>query len=149
MAQGTTDRAIYVIATTPDGTERALHEARQRAVAAAQIVLIVPAIVPDGSTSADTAHLIAEFGALAAQAGVRPPFVCVCRHAREVLTGFPMDGSTLIIVGGPSGSRSEPSPERDLARFLALDGHHVAFADLGADDADDLDEHAGPSSDEG
>jgi hypothetical protein len=107
--------------------------------------------VPDGSTSADTAHLVTEFGALAAHAGVRPPFVCVCRHAREVLRGFPIDGSTLIIVGGPSGSQNAPSPERDLAHFLALDGHQVEFADLGrADDADDLDEHAhGLFSDEG
>jgi hypothetical protein len=130
MASGPADRAIYVIATTPDGTERALHEARRRAHAAAQIVLIVPAIVPEGRATADTANLVTEFGALAARSGVRPPYVCVCRQPREVLAGFPLDGSALIIIGGPTGGRSRPSPERDLARHLVGDGYDVLFANV-------------------
>jgi hypothetical protein len=135
MASGPADRVIYVIATTPEGTERALDEARPRANAAAQIVLIVPAVVPEGHTTADTARLIAECESLAARAGVRPPFVC--RQPRDVSAGFPRDESTLIIVGGPAGGRSRPSPERDLARRLVRDGHDVVFADVNRRELDE------------
>jgi hypothetical protein len=130
MAPGTPDRAVYVIATTPEGTERALHEARLHATAAARIALIVPAVVPEGHTTADTADLMTEYGAIATRAGVRAPYVCVCRQPREVIAGFPTDGSTLIVIGGPSGGPHGPSPERELASLLLREGHHVVFAEV-------------------
>jgi hypothetical protein len=130
MAPGTPDRAVYIIATTPEGTERALHEARLHATAVARIALIVPAVVPEGHSTADTAGLMTEYGAIAARAGVGAPYVCVCRQPSDVIAGFPTDGSTLIVIGGPSGGRSGPSPERELASLLLRDGHHVVFADV-------------------
>lgn len=74
MASETADPAIYVVATTPDGTVRALQVARQRAITAGQIALIVPAIVPDGRTTVDTAPLIREYGAIART--TRPARAC-------------------------------------------------------------------------
>jgi hypothetical protein len=151
MAPETLDRAVYVIATTPAGTAHALHEARQHATAAARIALIVPAIVPEGHATADTAataDLMTEYGAIAAHAGVRAPYVCVCRQPRDVIAGFPIDGSTLIVIGGPSGGESGPSPERELASLLLGEGHHVVFADVC--DAEHPGEHADSlPSDEG
>ena len=129
MALGTADPAIYVIATTPDGTVRALQVARQRAITAAQIALIVPAIVSDGRTTVDTAPLIREYGEIACRAGVRAPYVCVCRRPEDALAGFPLDDAT-VIIGGPTGGRSHPSPERDLAGLLVRNGLQVVFADL-------------------
>jgi hypothetical protein len=128
MAPGTPDRAVYVIATTPEGTERALHEARLHATAPARITLVVPAVIPEGSTTADTADLMTEYGAIAARCGIRAPYVCVCLHPREVIAEFPIDGSTLIVVGGASEGRSGPSPERALATLLLGEGHDVVFA---------------------
>ena len=148
MAPGTPDRAIYVIATTPEGTAHALHKARQHATALGRIALIVPAVVPEGHATADTADLMAEYGAIAARAGVRAPYVCVCRHPREVIAAFPIDGSALIVIGGPAGGRSRPSPERDLARRLVRDGHDVLFADVSQREHLDEPEH-GLTSGEG
>jgi hypothetical protein len=148
MAPGTRDRAVYVIATTPEGTEQALHEARRHATAAARIALVVPAVVPEGGATADTANLMTAYGAIAARAGVGAPYVCVCRQPRDVIAEFPTDGSTLIVIGGPTGGQSGPSPERELASLLLRDGHHVVFADVGG--ARRRDEPAeGVSSDEG
>jgi hypothetical protein len=148
MAAGTPDRAVFVIATTPEGTERALHAARLHATAPARITLIVPAVIPEGRTTADTADLMTEYGAIAARGGIRAPYVCICRHPREVIAGFPIDGSTLIVIGGASGDRSGPSPERELARLLLGDGHHVVFAEVA--EAEPTGEHVDSlSSDEG
>jgi hypothetical protein len=129
MASETADPAIYVIATTPDGTARALQVARQRALTAERIALIVPAIVPDGRSTVDTAPLIREYGEIASRAGVRAPYVCVCRRPQDALAGFPTDDAT-VIIGGPTGGRSHPSPERDLAGLLVRNGRQVVFADL-------------------
>src|SRR5579863_1353487 len=130
MAPGTPHRAVFVIATTPAGTERALQEARMHATPPARITLVVPAVIPEGRTTADTDDLMTEYGAIAARGGIRAPYVCVCRHPREVIAEFPIDESTLIVIGGASGDRSGPSPERALATLLLGDGHHVVFADV-------------------
>jgi hypothetical protein len=128
MASQTGEPAIYVIATTEGGTARALDEARLRTASIANIFLIVPVILPAGSSAVETATPMNEFDAVAARAGVRMPYICVCRHPREALTGFPIDDATLI-VGCDAPGEPASTPERDFALQLAQEGHRVIFAD--------------------
>ena len=127
------DPAIYVIATTEGGTVRALDEARHRAASIASIFLIVPVVLPAGSSTVETTTKMNEFDAVAARAGVRMPYICVCRDPREALTAFPMAEATLI-VGSDTPAEGDSTPEREFAIQLAREGHRVIFADAhGAD----------------
>src|SRR5579862_1625467 len=121
--------SIYVIATTPEGTARALAEADQRAARESRVVLLVPVPVRSGPESAS---LLDEYTAVARRVGVdAAAYACVCHHPKDMLPLFAA-GEATIVVGGSRGGGTFPNDEEQLANTLAACGHQVVFAEITA-----------------
>jgi hypothetical protein len=128
------DRLLHVIATTDEGTERALkaagHFAREGGT---RVVVLVPHVVSFtsrmGLSSADPAAIAAPYRALVSATGVDATVrVCLCREPQQVFGHLLMDQAE-VVVGG-TRRRWWPSREERLARELASQGHRVTFADV-------------------
>jgi hypothetical protein len=125
---------VHVIATTEEGTQRALsaaaHLANERGT---RVVVLVPHVVsfalPVGRSSEDPAAIAAPYRALVSAAGVDATVrVCFCREPQHVF-GRLLTDQAEVVVGG-TRRRWWPSREERLARDLAGRGHRVTFADI-------------------
>lgn len=124
------ERSVYVIATTPDGTARALLEAKRLAAGAARIVMLVP--VPLHAAPVST-ELMDKFSAIAGEVGVSAvSYACVCHQPQDILPLFQIGEATLV-VGGSRGRRFTPTLEQKLVETLSNIGHNVVFAEVGCD----------------
>lgn len=117
-------RRILVVATTEEGTSRAVEIAcRVAGVDGSRVTVLVPEM---------SSHLVDAAGGyrtVAAQRGAALGVVlCVCRRPREILTGMHIDGAH-VVVGGRRRAWW-PTPEERLARGFARNGHHVTFAEI-------------------
>jgi hypothetical protein len=123
--------AVYVLATTADGTRAALMAAGAHARdLEARIVLLVPHVVPYAQAlehPADSVGFVAErFCALALELGLEATIrVCLCRPQHAALAPLiPQDA--VILVGGRT-RRWWSTREQHLARALIHTGHRVLF----------------------
>jgi hypothetical protein len=123
-----------VLATTQDGTRRALVVAKRLTEGLeARVVVLVPAVAAHGEAF-EPAILIDRHRALAVDVGVHVTVVpCVCRRFDDVLHQIPAE-SSLLIVGGRKRLWWPSREERLVARLLA-EGYAVVFAQVGADRA--------------
>ena len=125
---------VYVVATTDEGTRRALREAtRLTAEASARVVMLVPHVITFTAPEADAAGTMAltdRFRAIASEAGVPATVrVCLCRRSDDVWRSM-MPGAR-VIVGGRRRRWWPTAPER-LARRLRDNGHDVLYAQIPA-----------------
>lgn len=131
-SRGRTDRSVFVLATSEDGTQRALREARALAEAEqVPLVLVVPVVTPDGpvprdvsATHADVEHFRAMARTVGRSVSVRG---CACREPKHVLGRLLVESAT-VVIGGRRG-RWRMTREERLARELSLEGHRVTFVD--------------------
>jgi hypothetical protein len=127
------DDAVFVLATSEPGTQRALRCARSLAQPeGAPLVLLVPVETPYGpvpQTVPASCPEVEHFRQLARQTGfdvtVRP---CSCREAQHVFGRLLID-SARVVIGGRHGHWRR-SPEERLAKILQLEGHDVTFVDV-------------------
>ena len=127
--------AVYVVATTAEGTEFALATAGRLADGLdVQIIILVPHVVPyplalDDDTEASSAiarHYSAIASAIGLDATVR---LCRCRSPRDVFRSHLRERS-IVVVGG-CRHRLWPTSAERLARRLERQGHQVLFATMG------------------
>src|SRR5579871_1696440 len=118
--------SVYVIATTPQGTARALEEAHRLSTSATRIVMLVP--VPPHAAPISTT-LLEKFTTVARTVGVHADaYACVCHQPHDILPLFSVGEATLV-VGGVRG-RPSPTLEQELARPPSNHGHRVVFVEV-------------------
>jgi len=124
---------LQVVATTEEGTRRALAEATRLANGSpARVLLLVPHVVSYFAAAGDSSEAVEitdRYRALASDAGVNA-FVrlCVCRRLDDVLRL--MLGRRAPVVIGGRHRRWWPTAAERLARRLRRQGHDVVFARL-------------------
>jgi hypothetical protein len=130
------ENQTFVFATSHDGTSAAFrHAATITDGATRKVVLLVPRIVEYGSrlngscAPEEVEILTAPFRALARRAALDVTVRCVGARAPRHLPGRLLLAHARIIVGGPRGGWRR-TPEQQLARDLACDGHDVTFVDV-------------------
>ena len=126
-----TQPAVYIVATTLDGTRAALAAGVPLARGSrARLVVLVPQIVPyplavDGPAD-PAAFTERRYRDLVRDAdGEGEVKVCLCRTASDVLQLLPT--SSTVVVGGSTGTVLA-TPEERLARRLTRQGHQTVFA---------------------
>ena len=123
---------MHVIATTEEGTRRALVEAGRisERIRPSRVVLLVPRIVsflrpPAGPL--EDARIKDQYRDLAEDTGVDATVrVCVCQRPDEAFLWMLRKPSTIVI-----GGRRRwwwPTPAQQTARYLKDAGHQVVFA---------------------
>ncbi len=132
---GSSSLAVYVVATTAEGTESALTAAGRLANGLdMQITVLVPHVVPyplplDGATG-ESSVLARRYGAIASAIGLDATGrLCLCRSPREVFRSL-LSERAIVVVGGRR-HRFWPTSAERLARRLQKLGHHVVFAPMG------------------
>ena len=130
------ENQTFVFATSHDGTSAAFRHAATIADGAARkVVLLVPRIVEydaplNGDCAAEDIEILtAPFRALARRAALDVTVRCVGARAPRHLPGRLLLARARIIVGGARGGWRR-TPEQQLARDLACDGHDVTFVDV-------------------
>jgi hypothetical protein len=123
---------IHVIATSDEGTERALIEARKLSEGLrGRIVVLVPHQVSYAiplTNPAEAPDVIGErYRMLGSAAGVDATVrLCFCRRTDDVFRSLLIEES-VVVIGGRR-QRWWPSRAERVARRLARAGHHVVFA---------------------
>jgi hypothetical protein len=131
--------SVHVLATTVEGTERALSAAKaMRRGSDARVVLLVPKVLSAGQpfdpTGRERFAIVDEHRALAARVGVDATVLfCLCHSPDDVVCQM-LDPTALLIVGGRRGTWL-PSCEERLADRLIVRGHPVVFAQVPAESA--------------
>ena len=124
---------LQVLATTEEGTVRALTEAKRLTHGSqTRVVLVVPHLLSYLSAPTDateTSALTDRYRTLAAAMGVDAVVrVCVCSHLDDVLK-WTLRRRSRVVIGGRRG-RWWPTTAQRIAQRLEQDGHDVVFAAL-------------------
>ena len=125
---------LHIVATTDEGTRRALVETRRLTDGSdVTVVLLVPRVVAyrrDGDSSnaaSDATALTARYRALAAAVGVHAVIrLCLCRRPDDVFQWM-LGPRTNVVIGGRRRWWWPTAAER-IALRLRQQGHHVVFA---------------------
>ena len=126
-----TPQGLQVVATTEEGTRRALAEATRLANGShVSVLLLVPHVVsflePAGN-AAEAAEITAQYRALASDAGVNARVrLCVCRRLDDVFRWM-LGPHAQVVIGGLHRWWWPTAAER-IARRLTRQGHRVVFA---------------------
>ena len=122
-----TPLSVVVIATTMEGTRRALMSARQIAGGRdASATLLVPR---RPSSSANGSHVTQKARTLLAAVGLEATVhVCVCRDVGDIVQ-LMLGRSSLLVIGGRRSALWLTREER-LARRLSGQGYSVVFAEV-------------------
>jgi hypothetical protein len=127
--------SVNVLATTHDGTRRALDVAKRLTGGLdAQVVLLLPTLASLAAgfdpASEERNALVDEHRALAADVGVHVNVIfCVCHRYDDVVHQL-LGRSALLIVGGRTRTWW-PTREERLVSRLAREGYPVVFAQVG------------------
>lgn len=133
------EAAVYVLATTEEGTRAALTSAKRLTDGLeARIVLLVPRLtslaVPFDPASEERAAIVEAYRALAASVGADVTVLfCVSQRPDDVVRQM-LGRSSLVIVGGRRNALW-PSREQRLVRRLTAEGYPVALAQVGSEHA--------------
>ena len=127
------DDAVQILATTEEGTCRALTEAKRLTDGSStRVVLLIPHVLSYFSASADareTSAITDRYHALALASGVNAVVrLCVCSQVDDVLKWM-LARHSRVVVGG----RRRwwwPTPAQRIAQRLEQDGHDVVFVAL-------------------
>jgi len=124
---------IHVIATTDEGTRRALMEAQRlsEAFVGRRIVVLVPHQVSYATPSIDPAEapaIITErYRTLVSKVGIEASVrLCFCRHEDDAFRWLLVKES-IVVIGGRR-RKWWPSHAERVARRLTKVGHQVIFA---------------------
>jgi hypothetical protein len=114
-------RRIHVVATTREGTRRALEAACLTASdEGSRVMLLIP------QRSLPVVDPASHYRRVAAACGARlSVIVCACRKAADLLQGMSISGAH-VVIGGARRSLW-PTREQRLARALSRGGHRVTF----------------------
>lgn len=117
-------RRILVVATTAEGTSRAVDIAcRDAGAEGSRVMVLVPEMSSHLVDAAD------RYRAVAAERGAAlGVVVCVGRRPLEILSGMHIDGAK-VLVGGRRRAWW-PTREERLARGFVRRGHDVTFVDV-------------------
>ncbi len=130
---GSVSRGLHVVATTDEGTRRALVEASRLCNGSkARVLLLVPHEVSYFGPQVDATEALAitdRYRALASTTGVEAIVrLCVCRHLDDVFRWLLGPGAQ-IVIGGRQRWWWPTAAER-LAWRLRRRGHDVVFANV-------------------
>jgi hypothetical protein len=134
--------SVNVLATTHDGTRRALDVAKRLTAGLdAQVVLLLPRLASSAGgfdpASQERSTLVDEHRALAADVGVHAKVVfCVCHRYDDVVHQM-LGRSSLVVLGGRKRIWW-PTREERLVSRLTKEGYPVVFAQVGAAPASSL-----------
>jgi len=125
--------AIFVLATTVEGTRAALKAAAREVGARASVMLLVPCLT-NGSqqtaTPGEATTLIDQYRALAQEVcPAAAVYVVICHRPEDAFRQFLMEPPT-VVLGGRRRRWWWPSPERRMARRLSRQGYRIVFEDL-------------------
>ena len=128
-----TSQGLQVVATTEDGTRRALSEAARLADGSGvRVLLLVPHVVSFLRTTGDAQEATAiadRYRALAADAGVDARVrLCVCRRLDDVFRWM-LGPHARVVIGGRQRWWWPTAAER-MADRLRREGRDVLFARL-------------------
>ena len=128
-----TSQGLQVVATTEDGTRRALSEAARLADGSGvRVLLLVPHVVSFLRTTGDAQEATAiadRYRALAADAGVHARVrLCVCRRLDDVFRWM-IGPHARVVIGGRQRWWWPTAAER-MADRLRREGRDVLFARL-------------------
>jgi hypothetical protein len=128
-----TSQGLQVVATTEDGTRRALSEAARLADGSGvRVLLLVPHVVSFLRTTGDAQEATAiadRYRALAADAGVDARVrLCVCRRLDDVFRWM-IGPHARVVIGGRQRWWWPTAAER-MADRLRREGRDVRFARL-------------------
>jgi hypothetical protein len=123
--------AIYVLATSPEGTRAALAGAREHAgKSRAELILIAPCVVPEREPvdhpTRSVAFMSAQHQALAEELGAAVRIrLCLCRSSATAISAMLPHRAT-VFLGGASRTLW-PTSEQRLAARLSRSGRQVVF----------------------